>query len=334
LRVAVVGAGWWGQQHLRAFSAQRNVELVGVCGRSFEKTVKRAARWNVAPYTDLDGMLAETRPDLVSLCLPNQGHFEPTLTAIRAGVAVLAEKPLVFDPAEADQLIAEAEAQGLFFAVCFNHRYARAVQMAKAALGDGRLGDLVLATWRFGGEGGTDHPYNNLIETQCHGFDMLEHFAGPATSVSAHFSERRSPGAFTTMAVSLGFGGGAVGSLVGSYDASYAHAGVHALELVGTKGRILVEDTVRRFTFSPHGAETSEVWEAGYFNDRDRQFYLTLDAYLADMLAALRTGSPPPVPAEAGRRALQLAHACIRSAQTGARVALSPPTPPAAPDPR
>ena len=49
----------------------------------------------------------------------------------------------------------------------------------------GRLGDLVFLTWRFGGEGGGDHPHGNLIETQCHGFDMLEHLAGPITSVSA-----------------------------------------------------------------------------------------------------------------------------------------------------
>lgn len=123
------------------------------------------------------------------------------------------------------------------------------------------------------------------------------------------------------MALSLEFVAGAVGSLVGSYDASYAHPGSHLLEVVGTTGRILVEDTVRRFTIADHGSETSQVWEPGYFNDRDRQFFLTLDAYFADALTALRAGQAPPVPATDGRRALVLAHAAIESADSGRKVA-------------
>ena len=52
--------------------------------------------------------------------------------------------------------------------------------MARAAIASGDLGDVVFATWRFGGEAGTSaHPHANLIETQCHGFDMLEHLCGP-----------------------------------------------------------------------------------------------------------------------------------------------------------
>jgi D-arabinose 1-dehydrogenase-like Zn-dependent alcohol dehydrogenase len=69
---------------------------------------------------------------------------------------------------------AEAERRRLFFAINFNHRYARPVRMAREAITTGRLGGLVFATWRFGGEGTSDHPHANLIETQCHGFDMLD----------------------------------------------------------------------------------------------------------------------------------------------------------------
>ena len=41
----------------------------------------------------------------MTLSLPNEGHFEATLEVIEAGVPLLAEKPLVFDLAQADQLI-------------------------------------------------------------------------------------------------------------------------------------------------------------------------------------------------------------------------------------
>ena len=53
--------------------------------------------FGVPGYTDLDEMLERERPDLVSVCLPNEGHFEPTLQIIRAGFPLLVEKPLVFE---------------------------------------------------------------------------------------------------------------------------------------------------------------------------------------------------------------------------------------------
>jgi myo-inositol 2-dehydrogenase/D-chiro-inositol 1-dehydrogenase len=313
-RVAIVGAGSWGNQHLRAFTAAHEVDVVGVCGRTPDRVGRRASRYGVAPFTDLDRMLDETRPDLVSLCLPNQSHFEPTMHVLQhSDAAVLTEKPLVFDLREADALL-DAAGSDRFFAVCFNHRYARAAQLAKAAVDDGRLGDMVLATWRFGGEGTSDHPHGNLIETQCHGFDQLEWMAGPISSVAATMRNQ-------TIVVSVAFDRGAVGSLVGSYDDSYTHPGAHRLELVGTRGRAVIDDTVRRFTFNQHGSELAEVWEPGYFNDRDRQFTHTMDAYVADLVRALRASEPPPVPATAGRRALSLAHACIASNERGERIA-------------
>ena len=62
---------------------------------------------------------------------------------------------------------------------------------------------------------------------------------------------------YTTLAVALEFANGAVGSMVGSYDSSYAYPSTHFLELNGTEGRVLVEDTVKRLTFSRAGNETA-----------------------------------------------------------------------------
>jgi len=90
-----------------------------------------------------------------------------------------------------------------------------------------------------------------------------------------------------------------------------------------TAGRILIQDTVRRYTFQRAGDETAQVWQAGYFNDTDRGFHATFDRHVDAVLAALRAGEPPPVHASAGRRALRLAHAAIESFETGRRVAVS-----------
>lgn len=321
IKVALVGAGGWGRQHARVFSERPDVEFCAIVGRTPEKTQARAAEFGARAYTNIGEMLNKERPDLVSLSLPNPGHFQATLEVIQAGYPLLAEKPLVFDLAEADTLIEEAAKRALFFAINFNHRYAQPVQMAKAAIDAGRLGPLVFATWRFGGEGASDHSHANLIETQCHGFDMLEFLCGPIESVAAQMTDKTG-GGFRTLALALRFADGAVGTLLGSYDSSYAYPNTHHVEVNGTAGRIVIEDTVRRYTFQETGSETGEVWSAGYFNDRSREFHRTFDAYIADLLTAFKNGEPPPVPASAGRRALALAYAAIESFETGKSVGI------------
>jgi myo-inositol 2-dehydrogenase / D-chiro-inositol 1-dehydrogenase len=320
LRVAIVGTGsWWGRQHLRALAERTDVEIVGVVGRSAENAADRAAVVGARPYTDPIEMVRRERPDLVSVCLPNQGHYETTLRLIETGTPLFVEKPLVFDSREATKLVAEAEARNLFVAIDFNHRTATPVRMAREAIEAGRLGSLVFATWRFGGEGSSDHPDANLIETQCHGFDMLEHLCGPIASVMAEMTEFVHRGR-STVSIALRFGNGAVGSLVGSYDTSYAYSNAQRLELNGTAGHVVVHDTVRSFEFQEAGNETREVWQAGYFNDLGRMFHRTLDRYFDLVLAALRAGDAPPADIRAGQRALALAEASLRSFQTGTRV--------------
>ena len=73
-------------------------------------------------------------------------------------------------------------------------------------------------------------------------------------------------------------------------------------------------------SFNAAGCETAEVWQAGYFNDRDRDFYLTFDRHLDAMLEAFKAGQQPPIHARAGRRALQLALAAIESFSSGKRI--------------
>ncbi len=237
IKVAVIGAGGWGRQHARVFAERPDVDFCAVVGRTPEKTQARADQFGVRAYFDIQEMLAAEKPDLVSLSLPNQGHFDATLQVIQAGVPLLAEKPLTFDLAQADILLQEAKQRNLFFAINFNHRYAKPIQLAQDAIQAGRLGDLVFAAWRFGGEGSSTHPHANLIETQCHAFDQLEFLCGPINSVMAEMTDKTGAG-YRTLILALHFANGAVGSLLGSYDSSYAYTDTHRLEINGTQGRV------------------------------------------------------------------------------------------------
>ena len=320
IKVCLVGAGVWGWQHARVFSQRPDVTLSAVAGRSPEKTQARASEFGLRAYVNLAKMLDTEKPDLVSLSLPNLEHFEATKQVIKLGYPLLVEKPLVFDLAEADQLLAEAEKRSLFFAINFNHRYAKPIRLARQAIQEGRLGKITHAIWRFGGEANVSpHPHANLIETQCHGFDQLEDLCGPIESVITEMTNLTG-GGYRTVALALRFTNGAVGSLIGTYDSSYAYPDTHRLEINGTEGRIVIDDTVRRFSFQKSGSETAEVWEGGYFNDFDREFHRTFDVHLDAVLDAFNRGKEPPVHARAGRRALQLGWAAVESFESGRRV--------------
>ncbi len=322
IKVCLVGAGVWGWQHARVFLGRPDVTLCAVAGRNREKTEARAAEFGLRAYINLPEMLDKEKPDLVSVSLPNLEHFQATLQVIEAGYPLLVEKPLVFDLAEADQLLAEAGKRNLFFAINFNHRYAKPVRLAHQAIQNGKLGKITHASWRFGGEANVSpHPHANLIETQCHGFDQLEYLCGPIQSVMAEMTDLTG-GGYRTVTLALRFANGAVGSLIGSYDSSYAYPDTHRVEINGDEGRLIIEDTVRRFALQNRGNETAQVWQSGYFNDFDRDFHRTFDLYLDAMLEAFKRGEGPPVPAIAGRRALQLAWAAVESFASGKRVAV------------
>jgi myo-inositol 2-dehydrogenase/D-chiro-inositol 1-dehydrogenase len=335
IKIALIGAGGttngqglsagfvspnsWGLQHARIYATRPDVDFCAIVGRNEARTESKAAEYGTRAYTDIEKMLEKEQPDLVSMCLPNEEHFKATHQVIQAGFPLFVEKPLVFDVKEADILLNEAAKRDLFFAINFNHRYTKPVRLAYEAIQAGKVGDLTFASWRFGGEGESSHPHANLIETQCHGFDTLEYLCGPIESIMAEMTDKTGKG-FRTLCLSLKFANGAVGSLIGTYDSSYAYPDSQRMELDGTKGRAVIHDTVRKFTYHPIGSDIGETWQAAYFNDIDREFHRSFDLHVDAILAALRSGNQPPIHAIAGHRALVLAYATIESYETGKRV--------------
>ena len=323
LRVAIVGAGGWGFQHARAFSEREDVELVGIFGRTAERTKKRADQFHVPYYTDVKEMLRKEKPDFVSVCLPAQHTFETTMAVLEEGIPLLVEKPLAYKLEEAERLIQKAEEKNLFFAIDFEQRYSIPCLKAKEAIEAGRLGTPVFAHWRFGHGWGTqfiDHPHTNLIEAQCHGINMLESLVSPIESVMAEMTENGGRNSFSTFTMAIRFKNGAVGSFLATLDANEHNQFSQMIEIGGTDGRILIEDNVKKYSFQKTDSDMAEVWSAGFFEDDKRSFQKSVDRYIDDMLKAFKARKEPPVPAKEGLRALKIAYAAIASYQQGKRI--------------
>ncbi len=323
LKVAVIGAGGWGYQHARAFSQRKDTYLCSITGRTEERTKRRANEFGVPYYLDISEMIEKEKPDFISLCMPGQQTFAPTMEVINAGVPLLAEKPLAYKIEEAQTMIDEAKKKNLFFAIDFNHRYSIPALNAKADIDKGRLGEVIFALWRFGhGSGMLNHKYLNLIEAQCHGLDMLEYLCGKIRSVMAQMTDMTGKNSYSTFVLALEFEGGGVGSFIGTFDSSEYYPNSHFIEINGTKGRITMEDSVRKYTFQEINSRRAEVWTSAFFRDDERAFNLNIDRHLDALIPALIDGKEPPVPAERGLRALELAYAAIESFTTGKKVSV------------
>jgi predicted dehydrogenase len=313
--------------HLEAYRRNPLTELVALCGRDPRRVAETATHYGAQPYTDIGRLLDEQRPDLVSVILPDAGHFSPTLQVLEAGVSCFAEKPLTMNLQEADRLLAAAARQRVRFGINFNHRFSTPFQRAKAAILEGKLGTPAYFLWKFTGGHFPERQasLHHLLYMQSHGFDALRWLGGPVRRVSAVATDPRHEGSLTTAIVSLTFSSGAVGTLIASVDGSYADTHNHEFECIGLGGRFRVTDVLRRFEWAPRAdREGITVWEPGFFDDRERDFGATTATHIDHFVKAQLAGEPVPVPAQDGYEALKLGLAAIESVQTGRAVDLGP----------
>ncbi len=145
LRVGVIGAGFWGQNHIRVFSELGDVELVAVCDIDSRIARDVTEKYRVKPYTSLEALLKREDIDAISICTPTTTHYSIAIAAIERGKHVFVEKPMVSTSGEAKDLLAKSEAKGLHVMVGFIERFNPGVQRVKRLIKSGVLGEIVLA---------------------------------------------------------------------------------------------------------------------------------------------------------------------------------------------
>jgi predicted dehydrogenase len=128
VRAAVVGVGSVGQHHARILAAMPHVELVGVVDIKPERANEVAAQYRTTAFTNASDLAG--RVDAVSIATPTLSHVAVALPFIESGAAVLVEKPLAPTVADADRLLAAADACGTTLAVGHTERFNPAVAAA------------------------------------------------------------------------------------------------------------------------------------------------------------------------------------------------------------
>jgi len=126
IRVAVVGAGEFGRNHVRVWRETQGAELVGIVDTNAERAQKIAAEFNVPVLPNIEALAAE-KVDAISLAVPTKEHARIGCQLLDAGHDVLVEKPIAASLEEADQLIASAKRAGRILQVGHVERFNPAV---------------------------------------------------------------------------------------------------------------------------------------------------------------------------------------------------------------
>ena len=233
LGVGIVGWGWMGQVHARAYARLRQhypeaplkPTLVAVADDAADDRLSRAIdtfgfRNSHADWRDL---VARDDIDVVSVTGPNFIHQEVAVAAAETGKHVWVEKPAGRNAAETRAIRDAVRINGVQSAAGFNYRNAPAVEMARQLIAEGRLGRInhvsirLLAdyaahpegalTWRFKTEWSGSGVLGDLAS---HGIDLGRYLVGDITDLmcdSATFISERPEVSITTPHFSRGRGG-------------------------------------------------------------------------------------------------------------------------------
>ena len=143
LRVAVIGAGVFGRNHLRVYRELEAVgfpvELAAVVDPDERARGSAAAEYGVAAFASVDDCMAAARSSLrrihvASVCVPTVHHAETALALMACGIDLLIEKPLAPSLIEADEILAAARERGRIVQVGHLERFNPAVQAARTVL--------------------------------------------------------------------------------------------------------------------------------------------------------------------------------------------------------
>ncbi len=108
LRVAVIGAGAFGRNHLRVYreleQAGEPIQLAALIDSNPTTAAEAAQKFNIPAFPTIEAALAAAGPlDAASVCVPTIHHASAAAPLLAAGLDLLIEKPLAASLADADQ---------------------------------------------------------------------------------------------------------------------------------------------------------------------------------------------------------------------------------------
>lgn len=338
VRLGIIGTGGMGTNHARTLLRDEigRCRLAAVCDvepakmADFPDSVRR--------FEKSTALIRSGEVDAVLIATPHYAHTTIGVDALKQGLHVLVEKPISVHKADCERLIAAHRRRKQVFAAMFNQRTDPHFAKVKKLIDEGEMGELMRVNWivtnwfrtefyyarggwraTWAGEGG------GVLLNQCpHQLDLLQWLCGMPKRVRAFCSLGKWHDIEVEDEVTayLEYANGATGVFVTSTGEA---PGTNRLEIIGDRGRVVVEDGRVLFTRNETSAntfcgtaqvafDTPEVWHVEIPAQGKGGQHREIIQNFTD---AVLDGGPLIAPAKEGIRSVELGNAMLLSSLLG-----------------
>jgi predicted dehydrogenase len=328
--LAVIGAGYWGPNLVRNFSASPSFRLHWLCDLDAARARTVLGQYSTVGATDdYAAVLADERVQAVAVATPAGTHLDVAMAALRAGKHVLVEKPLASTYADGRRLVEEAAERGLVLMCDHTYCYTPAVTRIREIVRAGVLGELHYVDSVRINLGLIQRDIDVIWDLAPHDLSILD-FVLPddvtPVAVAAHGADPIGAGRSCVAYLTLELSTGAI-----------AHVHVNWLSptkvrttMLGGSKRTLVWDDLnptQRISLFDRGVDLTTPDELGAEERRDMLISYrsgdmiapalgereALRAVVEEYATAIRTGRAPLTDGRSGLRVLGILEAASRS---------------------
>ena len=174
IRWGILGTGGIAARFAEGLTALPDAELTAVGSRAIETADAFADRFDITHrHASYEALAQDEDVDAVYIASPHPYHREHSILSLRAGKAVLCEKPFTINAAEAQQVIDVARQEGRFLMEAMWTRFLPAMVRVRDLLQSGAIGALRLASAEFGFRAPLDSKHR-LFDPQLGGGALLD----------------------------------------------------------------------------------------------------------------------------------------------------------------
>jgi predicted dehydrogenase len=330
MNIGVLGSGFMGGTHARAYAKLPGVKVVAVSSRGAEKGAKLASEVGAQAVTDEMAIINDPAIEAISIALPTHLHKPFTVAALQAGKHVLVEKPFGLTVADCDEMIAAQEQSSKTLMVAHvlrfwpeyvamvNFIHSGAVGKPLSAVASRLTQAPAWSTWFTNPEqsGGP------VIDLMIHDLDVLNWVFGPPTSVYARGHESQ-PGLWSHMLTTVDYGTGQ-GIIEDSMMLPQDYPFTMSLKVYCQGGVVEFNFRAGGVSVEMGGGSSLMVYEPGKSYKLDAPGGDAWEAQVAYFVDCLRAGSAltAGTPQQA-RLAVALANGARQSLESGQVVAIA-----------
>jgi len=337
--IGIIGTGWCGGIRAETCAASPYVSALHLAEIKPERLKEVAGTTKPATATsDYRTLLNNSTIDgIIISATPETTHYPMAKESLLSGKHVFLEKPIALELSEADELIALARSKNLLFTIGYSQRFNPKFAYVKRSIDDGTIGQPVSAlvsrhiTRNLGNKIGGRIKLSPAAMEATHDIDFVLWCFAPRRPVRVYAQEVRKIMQSThnvpdCVWIVVTLDDGCVFTIGAGWvlPPAYPNFSSTWIEMVGTEGSIMVDDTHRDVSLNTmkRGIEFPISTMPG---EKVAHVYAgPMEAETIHFLECLAKGKPPLVTAEHARMVMQVYQAADQSAESGVPIEIPP----------